>query len=272
MRIPLTAILLLRLSMSAQDVPACVASLLDVSVLTAKAESGDPKAQLELGKYYDAVNDQAKFPQAAYWFSKSADQGNPDAEWRLAGAYQVGGGVTPDDRTSLYWFKKAAEDGQIDAEFVLAMNYRDGRNVERNPRKAFDWFMRAARQGHVDAQVSVAQMYEEGEVVPRDYANAAMWYKKAAEQVPDRGGASVARNSLGFLYMDGLGVPRDRVTAYMYFALSNSASNMEWAASNMTIPQVAEAQRRAKEWVSKHLDPPQCANLRQVTTVASNPD
>jgi TPR repeat protein len=85
MRIPLTVLLLLRLSVSAQGVPVCVSSLLDVSVLIAKAESGDPNAQLELGKYYDATDDQAKFPQAAYWFSKSADQGNPDAEWRLRG-------------------------------------------------------------------------------------------------------------------------------------------------------------------------------------------
>ena len=112
-------------------------------------------------------------------------------------------------------------------------------------------------------------MYEEGDIGPRDYAQAARWYRKAAERVPDRGGAGVARNSLGFLYMDGLGVPQDRVTAYMYFALSNSTSNMEWAASKMTVSQVAEAQRRAKEWMDKHPEPPDCTNLRQVSAAAS---
>ena len=85
------------------------------------------------------------------------------------------------------------------------------------------------------------------------------WYKKAAEHVPDLGGAGVGRRSLGFLYMDGLGVPKDYVTAYMYFALSNSTDNMRWAAEKMTVSQISEAQRRAKEWIEKHPESRQCA-------------
>ena len=265
MRFPLTAFLLVAASASAQSAPACVDSPFDLPALTAKAESGDPQAQLELGKYSDGAHDPER---AAYWFSKSADQGNADAEWRVADLYAAGEGVVKDVHASLYWLRKAAENGQPQAEVVLGMNYRDGRNVERDPQKAFDWFLRAAKQGHVDAQVSVAQMYEEGDAIPRDYAQAVRWYRRAAEHVPDWGGAGVARNSLANMYMDGLGVPQDRVTAYMYFALSNSASNMKWAASKMTVSQVAEGQRRAKEWIDKHPAQPECTNLRQQTTAA----
>ena len=142
------------------------------------------------------------------------------------------------------------------------MYYRDGRYVERDEQKAFDWLLRAAKQGDVDAQVGVAQMYENGDGVPQNYPQAVTWYKKAAEHVPDRGGAGVARSSLGLLYMDGLGVPQDYVTAYMYFALANSEKNMQWAAEKMTSSQIAEAQRRTKEWVQQHPEPRTCATLK----------
>jgi TPR repeat protein len=249
MRVLLTAhfFILALASTSAEKVPVCPSNPANISVLTADAESGNPKAQLELGRAYFETKDPEKLSLSAYWFEKAAEQGNADAEWWLAGAYGAGEGVTQDDRSALYWFKKAAEDGQPQAQWVLGSNYRDGRNVERDQQKAFDLFLRAAKQGEVDSQFSVAQMYEDGDVVPQDYVQAAKWYEKAAEHIPDHGGAAAARNSLGFLFMDGPGVPQDYVTAYMYFALSNSKRNMQWAAEKMTTSQIAEAQRRAKE-------------------------
>ncbi len=274
MRVSLTALLLVvaLASASAQKVPACASNPPNIFALTAKAEGGDPQAQLALGLAYHETKDPEKLPQSVYWFTKAAEQGNADAEWKLVGAYGAGEGVKQDDRAALYWFKKAAEDGNPQAQRALGMNYRDGRDVERDQQKAFDWFMRAAKQGEVESQFGVAQMYEDGDVVPQDYVQAAKWYKKAAEHVPDRGGAGAARNSLGFLYMDGLGVPQDRVTAYMYFALSNSKKNMQWAAEEMTSSQIAEAQRRAKEWIAKHPGPPECSDSRQATVVAAAPE
>ena len=152
------------------------------------------------------------------------------------------------------------------------MNYRDGRNVERDHQEAFKWFLRAAKQGDVNSQVSVAQMYEDGDSVPQDYVQAVNWYKKAAEHVPDRGGAGVARSSLGFLYMEGHGVPQDYRTAYMYFALSNSKGNMQWAAEKMTSSQIAEAQRSAKEWVQQHPEPQMCVGETGFSKTVSIPE
>lgn len=259
-------------STSAENIPVCSRNPPNISTLTARAESGDPKAQLALGQTYYKAKDPEKLAQSVYWFTKAADQGNADAEWWLVGAYGAGEGVTQDDRTALYWLKKAAEDGQPQAQSVMGMNYRDGRNVEPDQQKAFDLFLRAAKQDDVDSQVSVAQMYEEGDVVPQDYVEAAKWYKKAAEHIPDHGGAGVARRSLGFLYMDGLGVPQDYLIAYMYFALSNSEENMHWAAEKMTSSQIAEAQRRAKEWIQQHPESQMCAGGIGFSKAASIPE
>ena len=145
MRVPLIAFLLVAVSLSAQSAPPCVDNPVDLSVLTVNAESGDPKAQLELGRYYYETRDPEKLPTAAYWLQKAADQGNADGEWRLAGLYQAGEGVVKDDHAAREWFNKAVEHQQPDAESILGMNYRDGRDVERDPQKAFDWFMRAAK-------------------------------------------------------------------------------------------------------------------------------
>jgi TPR repeat protein len=245
-------------SASAQQVPVCPSAPPNIPALSIEAESGNPKAQLELGEAYSESNDPEKLSLSAYWFEKAADQGSADAELRLAQAYGAGAGVTRDEKSVLHWVEKAADDGQGEAQLLLGLYYRDGRFVERDHKKAFDWFLRSAKQGVVDSQVSIAQMYEDGDAVPQDYAQAAKWYKKAAEHVPDRGGAGVARSSLGFLYMDGRGVSQDYVAAYMYFALSNSNKNMQWAAGKMTGSQIAEAQRRAKEWVQQHPEPQIC--------------
>jgi uncharacterized protein len=239
-------------------VPTCPSAPPNIPAVSSEAESGNPRAQLELGQAYSESKDPEKLSLSAYWFEKAAEQGSADAELRLAQAYGAGAGVTRDDKSAWHWIEKAADDGQGEAQLLLGLYYRDGRLVERDHKKAFDWFLRSAKQGVVDSQVSIAQMYESGDRVPQNYTQAARWFKKAAEHVPDRGGAGVARSSLGFLYMDGHGVSQDYVAAYMYFALSNSKENMQWAAEKMTRSQIAEAQRRAKEWVQRHPEPRAC--------------
>jgi TPR repeat protein len=252
--LPLTLV-----SASAQPISACPSTPPNIPALSIEAESGNPRAQFELGLAYSQSNQPEKLTLSIYWLEKAAEQGSANAEFRLAQAYGAGAGVAQDEKSALQWIERAADDGQAEAQSLLGLFYRDGLLVERDHKKAFEWFLRAARQGAVDSQVSIAQMYQEGDAVSQDYAQAAKWYKKAAEHVPNRGGAGVARSSLGFLYMDGHGVSRDYVGAYMYFALSNSKENMQWAAEKMSGSQIAEAQRRAKVWVQQHPEPQICA-------------
>ena len=95
-------------------------------------------------------------------------------------------------------------------------------------------------------------MYEDGEFVSQNYALAAKWYKKAAEHVPNSGGAGAGRNNLGLLYLSGLGVPKNYVLAYMWFALASVGENLKEAASHMSAPQITQAQRMAQDWIRLH--------------------
>ena len=98
-------------------------------------------------------------------------------------------------------------------------------------------------------------MYESGEGMRQDYALAAHWYREAAEHVPDFGGAGQGRKNLGLLYMQGLGVPKDYVQAYMWFSLSNSESNLSDAKDQLTPAQVSEAERMIEDWKRNHPEP-----------------
>ena len=261
MRVLLTLPLLFVSVLLAQetDHPAvpCRQEPLDVPAMTQKAEAGDRIAQYLLGMHYAfGIQTEDHVTQSVYWFRKSAEQGYSEAEYRLAQAYASGRGIGDDSKGASYWFQKAAEDGSVNAQFWLGLMYENGRVVEQSHEEALKWFVRAAEQGDPDAQVSLGQAYEDGDGLPQDYEQAAQWYRKAAEHVPDFGGAGQGRNELGLLYLDGVGVPQDYVEAYKWFALAgfsrNISRNMEEAARTMTRDQIAEAQRRAKDWIKGH--------------------
>jgi len=99
-------------------------------------------------------------------------------------------------------------------------------------------------------------MYGEGRGVPQDFAEAARWYRRAAER-----GDAPAQYNLGLAYARGEGVAQDVVAAHMWFNLAaarfpatdtrNRAAavkNRDTVAGEMTSTQLAEAQKRAREW------------------------
>jgi TPR repeat protein len=60
---------------------------------------------------------------------------------------------------------------------------------------------------------------------------------------------------LGLLYLDGLGVPKDPVQAYVWFRLADSEVNLSDAKSQMNPGQILEGERLATEWKSRHQEP-----------------
>ena len=83
----------------------------------------------------------------------------------------------------------------------------------------------------------------------RDYATAVRLIRPLAEQ-----GDATAQYNLGVFYDNGLDVPQDRVSAYMWFTLSaaqgkeGAATFRDLIARRMTPAQIAEAQKLAHEW------------------------
>ena len=110
-----------------------------------------------------------------------------------------------------------------------------------------------ANAGEATAQFSLGFLYANGQGVQQDYTQAIQWYRKAAEQ-----GSVYAQFNLGFMYANGQGVPQDYVEAHKWVNLAAArasgadqkrfADGRDALAKKMTPAQVAEAQKRAREW------------------------
>ncbi len=135
--------------------------------------------------------------------------------------------------------------------------YGWGKGVPRDYAEAVKWYRKAAEQGYAGSQNNLGLMYDNGEGVPQNYAEAAKWYRKAAKQ-----GEAIAQANLGFMYFRGEGMLRDLTQAYMWYDLASSrfppgaahdkaVKDRDLVAKLMTPAQIAEAERRAREWKPK---------------------
>ncbi len=85
-----------------------------------------------------------------------------------------------------------------------------------------------------------------GDGVTGNDSEAVKWYRKAADQ-----GLASAQYNLGLMHADGRGVPQDYATAYMWFILASvedAAKARDLSAKKMTLAQIAEAQKMARDW------------------------
>jgi TPR repeat protein len=55
--------------------------------------------------------------------------------------------------------------------------------------------------------------------------------------------------------MEGLGVPKDYVQAYMWFSLAGADQNIAFAPDKLTPAQILRAQQMTEDWKKQHPDP-----------------
>lgn len=122
------------------------------SGLLAKAQAGDPAAQIALGEQYARIAGAAEDPddaaddwkQSADWYRKAAQQGNVPGEIHYAECYRDGRGVPRDMSQAAEWYRKAADQGDPGAEGTLAMLYVVGQGVAQSDVDAYFWLDLAA--------------------------------------------------------------------------------------------------------------------------------
>jgi tetratricopeptide (TPR) repeat protein len=124
--------------------------------------------------------------------------------------------------------------------------------VARDYEAAMQWWKKAAEQEHARAQNGLGVLYRDGDLGTPDPASAAKWFRRSAEN-----GYAFAMFSLALLYRDGEGVAQDDIEAYKWFDLASALNfdpralfQRDLIARRMTSEQVAEAQKRAQEWLN----------------------
>ena len=118
----------------------------DLPALRAKAESGDPWAQVNLGAVYDhGLGGIAPDPdEAVTWYRRAAEAGIPQAQFNLAHCLAHGRGAPRDDAEAFVWMQRAAEQGLTEAEYLLGAMLAHGMGTAPDIARARQWLERAA--------------------------------------------------------------------------------------------------------------------------------
>ena len=155
-----------------------------------------------------------------------------------------------DYATALKILRPLVDQGSADAQDLLAVMNFVGEGMPQNRAEAIRLYRLAAEQGKAHAQDTLGFAYLDGVAVQQDYAEAAKWFRRAAAQ-----GNLDAQFHLGGMYELGNGVPQDYVLAHMWFDLVASQGTRQYAIESrervekkMSVAQIAEAQKLAREW------------------------
>jgi TPR repeat protein len=215
--------------------------------LKAAAEEGNPDAQFKLGGVYYAGTAVMKkdFAEAAKWFRRAAAQGHAGAQFCLASQLAAGEGVARDYTEAAKWYGLAASQGDVSAQFRMGELLNEGRGVAQDHAAAATWFRKAAEHGDAGAQFSLGLLASTGQGIKKDYVEARKWYGLSALQ-----GNWGAQINLALLYSTGLGGTRDYPLAYMWFSVAGLSST----------GRDQEEALRARDDVAKALTPAQIAD------------
>ena len=154
-----------------------------------------PASAVRLG---EKLMSQGKPKEAFAQFSRAAQAGNRDGEYRVGRCYLESTGVPPNLRQATRWLEKAGQQGHIEAQVLLARlnlvesgDRSDARvaaglfhaaaPAKANYPEAMKWARMAADGGHADAQSLLAFILTNGPEGSRNQAEADSWYKRAAE-------------------------------------------------------------------------------------------
>lgn len=146
--------------------------------------------------------------------------------------------------------RDAKDDADVEAQYQLGIKLANDAGGTQDYKLAAFWLEKAALQGHAGAQISLGILYNDGRGVAQDYKRAMALWEQAAAQ-----GDATAQYNLGDMYCECRGVTQDYVEEFKWFSLAadngdpDAAKCRDTVKAKMTQQQIAEAQRRAKEWL-----------------------
>jgi TPR repeat protein len=166
-----------------------------VKWLKRAAESADfqyNSAPYELGLLHETGYGDDIFRDESYaaqLFTKSADLGHAEANFRLGDAYEHGKLRCPrDPALSVHFYTGAAQQSYPLAMMALCAWYMVGAQpvLEKDENEAYEWARKAAETGLPKAEYTVGFFTETGIGCRRDPLEANVWYVRAADHGDDR--------------------------------------------------------------------------------------
>lgn len=111
---------------------------------------------------------------------KLAEQGNPEAQYKVGEMYELGKGVTKNLETAQVWYEKSAQKNHKKAKYKLMFLKIQANGLDAASKAELGVLRQEAAAGKADAQYFLGKMYATGVGVPKSLNNAITWLNKAA--------------------------------------------------------------------------------------------
>ena len=146
--------------------------------IEAGAARGSIQHQIELGNAYLAGRGVARDEaQAAYWYEKAANSGDPAAQQQIGYFYQIGLGVKRDPLRAVQWFERAVAGGLISAKVNFGVAFFWGLGARKDPVFAAQLFHEASEKGSGLGACYLGDLYYFGLGVAKSESEALRWFE-----------------------------------------------------------------------------------------------
>ncbi|MDR5727273.1 MAG: tetratricopeptide repeat protein [Terriglobia bacterium] len=179
-----------------------------------------------------------------------AEQGSVGAMNLYADFAVEGTGGPQDYSEAMKWWRKSAEMDSAEGQFNLGLMYLDGEGVPADGKEGVKWLRLAADKGFAPAASRIAPMAMMKQNGLEPNSDVRKWLLTAAEA-----GDALSMMNLGMSYFHEIGGSADYVEAYKWFTLAmkfgadqNVIDGRPGLKPKMTAEQIAEAEKRAREW------------------------
>ncbi|SMG13095.1 Sel1 repeat-containing protein [Sphingobacterium psychroaquaticum] len=167
-----------------------------------------------------------KIEEALPLVKKSAELGNPEAQYNYAIFLQEGIGIQKNEQEAINWHSKSSDNGFNDGHYAMMMAYGNGQGIEQNSEKAFEYALRCANNNDATCMWNVVNCYLTGNGVIADIAKFKEWIIKLAklqnpENLSQSGNITSARWEIANFYKKGEYFEKDIYQSYLWYLIYN---------------------------------------------------
>lgn len=152
-----------------------------------------------------------------------AEAGDPEAQANVGYMYEEGLGVSQQLDVAVGWYEKAAASGSMQASHNLGMIFAEGRGAPQSWVRALRYFEEAANDIPA-SRYMIGYTYFQGEGNIQNRPRAFREFMDAALD-----GYADAQYMIAFMYLDGSGIPKQPIQAYVWASLAHNNDQIQAA-------------------------------------------